>query len=610
MMFTFARDGRPSAGRYVLIFPNGSRVDVPRGELWDVVTEHLPPGWRDGGGMDEGDGSVLAGIPDTAAAISPNALYVARPSEIAQRDVWGASLHTENRDAVLQRWARGERLAPVSAYLSDGGRLYIEDGNHRIQAAAQTDRPVVMRIRAAARYQPRPDDDRISARLLEQLDSRPGLTPNPGRGAYVTNPPWVAEVIAASYETLEDTIPPAWLPRLVELGVQGKRLGAEVIEYGCGVYGCVIPTVDPKVVLKLTTDATEAEFAADFADNLAAPVCVKYRMVIKTRARYEGSRVYLLWRDSAQHVGQMATVLGAEAVAYVRRQWKAGQMAFDAARKHPSTVARFVGAWLKVCASMASQTKFPDLQPLGAGLIKVWQDQHIIFGDIHEGNLGVVDGRWVITDPGNIAVVDGVDLAIDLSGATPTVGDAAELILKAERTGRPSQKLFVVSGIHVPITGEVIPHEQVREMLYDAMPPGFEPGPYFSDWLDFAVVRGLPLHNHGNTVYITTPSDLAKSDIYGRDLYALNTDSVSKAWEDDEAVPAISVEVTSDGRIYVVDGNEALQLAAYNNRLVAVVVKEIDPGWQPPADVKNISRRLLEALPSSVRAKTLMSSHR
>lgn len=602
-MFTFAREGRPSAGRYVLTMSDGEQVAVPRGELWSVVADHLPPGWRTGGGLIDGDGVVLAGIPESSRDISDNALYVARPSEIAQRDVWGSTLSSDHVESVLEGWASGKRLQPVSAFLSEDGRLYIEDGNHRIQAAARTDRPVVLHIRSTARYRPRPDDFRISDRILEQLNAA-AFVPNPG---YVSNPPWVAEIIAASYETLQDTIPAAWLPRLTELGASGERLEAQVIEYGCGVYGCVIPTVDRQVVLKLTTDVTEAEFAAEFAANLAAPICVKYHMVIKTRAKYQGSRVYLLWRDAAEHVGKMKTVLGKEAVSYVLRQWKAGQMAFEAAQKHPATVPRFVGAWLKVCASMVNQTKFPGLQPLGAGLIKVWQEQHIIFGDIHDGNLGMVDGQWVITDPGNIAVVDGVAVDVDPSGASDSAGD---LILRAERTGRPSQKQFIVSGVHVPFTGEVVSHEQVLEMLSDAMPPGFYPGPHFIDWLDLAVVRGVPPHNGGNTVYITTPSALSERDIYGGDLVAPQTDIVSQAWRDNEAVPAISVEIPPDGSIYVVDGNEALQLAAHTDRPVAIVVREFDPGWQPPAYVKNISRRIAAALPSAVRAQTRMSSHR
>jgi streptomycin 6-kinase len=39
------------------------------------------------------------------------------------------------------------------------------------------------------------------------------------------------------------------------------------------------------------------------------------------------------------------------------------------------------------------------------GLEKVWDEQHIFFGDIHTGNVGMVDGQWVITDPGHVAVV-------------------------------------------------------------------------------------------------------------------------------------------------------------------------------------------------------------
>jgi hypothetical protein len=423
--------------------------------------------------------------------------------------------------------------------------------------------------------------------------------------AFVSNPSWVTEIIASSYETLEDTIPANWLPRLVDLGASGERIDAQVVEYGCGVYGCVIPTVDNSVVLKLTTDETEAEFAADFAADLVAPVCVKYHMVIKTRAKHDGNRVYLLWRDSADHVGKMVEVLGKEAAAYVRRQHRAGQMAFEAASNHPTTVARFAAMWVRSCAAMVTQTKFPDLQPLGAGLIKVWEEQRIIFGDIHEGNLGVVNGRWVITDPGNIAVVSDI-----LPEGAIKVTAPADVILRAEPTGRPSKKRFMVSGVHVPFTGEVVSDEQAVELLHDAMPPGFEPGPYLQHWLGFSVIRGIPEHNHPNTVYITTPSELLGTGIYGDDLYAANTDVVSDAWASGRAVPAIAVEIPPDGSIYVTEGNETLQLAAIDNRTVAVVVKEFDPGWRPPEYIRDISQRIAQALPTPLRANTRMSSLR
>jgi hypothetical protein len=39
----------------------------------------------------------------------------------------------------------------------------------------------------------------------------------------------------------------------------GSNLHTE--EYGCGFYGCVMPTRDPDVVLKITNDASEAQFA-------------------------------------------------------------------------------------------------------------------------------------------------------------------------------------------------------------------------------------------------------------------------------------------------------------------------------------------------------------
>jgi hypothetical protein len=426
------------------------------------------------------------------------------------------------------------------------------------------------------------------------------------RHTYVTNPPWVAEIIAGSYETLEDTIPPAWLPRLVDLGSSGQRIEANVVEYGCGAYGCALPTVDPNVVLKLTTDTTEAEFAADFAGGLVAPICVKYHMVIKTGTKHKGSRVYLLWRDAAESVGKLATVLGNEAAAYVRRQHKAGQLAFESAHSYPESVARFIGAWVKSCQAMADQTKFPALQPLGAGLVKVWTEQHIVFGDIHEGNLGLVSGRWVITDPGNIAVVLDVDVDPSLPSAAGPAD--ADIILKAELAGSQSQRLFRVSGVHAPFTGEVVSRDEAHELLEAAMPAGFEPGSGLDPNQDFAVIRGVPTHDAGNIVFIVTPSTLIQSaTIYGGDLHQPYVEEVQKAWAARGRRPAIMLEILPDDTMYVVEGAEALQVAALDDRPVAIVVPEFDPRWRPPAYMRDISSRLAAALPTPVRAATKMS---
>lgn len=227
---------------------------------------------------------------------------------------------------------------------------------------------------------------------------------------FVDNPPWVGQVLADTLKTVQATVRPEWLPALdsVRRG-RGGSMVSKVKEYGCGVYGCVIPTLDPGIVLKLTTDDTEAEFAANVADTLVAPICVGYHMILETKVKHQGRTVYLLWRDSAEQVGKIREEPNGDwAVHFIAKQHAAAQVAFralHAAGMTPETD-RLLVLWAESCEAMARQTNFPDLRELGEGLVEVWGQQSIFFGDIHDGNLGKVNDRWVITDPGNIAVVD------------------------------------------------------------------------------------------------------------------------------------------------------------------------------------------------------------
>ena len=65
--------------------------------------------------------------------------------------------------------------------------------------------------------------------------------------------------------------------------------------------------------------------------------------------------------------------------------------------------------WLETCEKMARQIKVPELRKLGDGLVEVYGANRVFFGDLHEGNFGLVTRngvlQWVITDPGHVAVI-------------------------------------------------------------------------------------------------------------------------------------------------------------------------------------------------------------
>lgn len=246
----------------------------------------------------------------------------------------------------------------------------------------------------------------------------------------VPNPPWATKVIADVYDSLQGMgVPARWMPRLQDVVQVGDdSVNAGVVEYGCGQYGCVYPTLDDKVVLKLTADDTEVEFAAQLAPSLARPICVRYYTVIRPEGAIDKKRsqVYLLWRESADHVGHIDDVFdeqsgsadkGDRALSLINIQHEAAHAAYRAILGHAEgsgrpheIMRRKVALWLETCEAMARQTQVPELRELGDGLVEVYRAQQIVFGDIHAGNLGLVhrtDGdHWVITDPGHVAVVD------------------------------------------------------------------------------------------------------------------------------------------------------------------------------------------------------------
>ncbi len=256
--------------------------------------------------------------------------------------------------------------------------------------------------------------DRIAAAIREL----PVQNPRVSLAAFARNPAWVTSALAEHYELLDDKVPARWLPHLKSVTHSRKHLLAEFTEFGCGAYGCVLATNDPNTVLKVTSDETEAEFAATMANDLVAPICVAYHLVVRLNATYQGAPIHLLWREAADHVGQIQQTLttphesdkGWRARLLIDTQHEAAQRAYAALRegKSAGTCATRIYQWVTSVEAWLAQTKVPELHPLARGILDVWKEQHVLFGDIHAGNLGFVPRRnaWVITDPGNIAVIE------------------------------------------------------------------------------------------------------------------------------------------------------------------------------------------------------------
>jgi hypothetical protein len=230
----------------------------------------------------------------------------------------------------------------------------------------------------------------------------------------ISNPPWVTAVLAKDYEWLEDNIPRNLLPRLRVAKVKGKTLrsmSAQMPEYGCGIYGCVVATLDPRYVLKVTTDPSEAEFAMELAEDLSANVTCNYPSAIATQHdRKKGQPIFYLWRDSAEFVGKIDEYLESvgrdpePALRAIGEQWDAAQVALVKLWDKEDAVAD-IENWARKVQDMGRAD--PSLKYLSDGMLKILKNDRIFFGDVHPGNLGLIRGKILIVDPGNIVKLTG-----------------------------------------------------------------------------------------------------------------------------------------------------------------------------------------------------------
>lgn len=159
------------------------------------------------------------------------------------------------------------------------------------------------------------------------------------------NPPWTDKILTKHWAALEARVGAAWMPvamtevrGVAELREDIKRMQAAADrgmvdpfwvqklydakanllklerqkpkgyrEYGCGHYGCVMPTSTPGLVIKITTDQTEAAFVAAYLSMKpnGRPVgIVPYHKLLAIRSESRLKRpVFVLWREEAQHLG-------------------------------------------------------------------------------------------------------------------------------------------------------------------------------------------------------------------------------------------------------------------------------------------------------------------
>lgn len=115
--------------------------------------------------------------------------------------------------------------------------------------------------------------------------------------------PWVDKALAKVLDRIESEVSPEWAPVPILNAPRGRK---SFEEYGCGHYGCVMPTRTPGVVLKVTSDPSEAWFVAhvlrgqqDETEGLVRYFDVRTLPAEERRGR----PVYAIWRSEAHEIG-------------------------------------------------------------------------------------------------------------------------------------------------------------------------------------------------------------------------------------------------------------------------------------------------------------------
>lgn len=272
--------------------------------------------------------------------------------------------------------------------------------------------------------------------------------------------PWVDRTANAVWSRIVAAAPkPAWVPK--HTTKRGGKVSVE--EYGCGHYGCVMPTDDPEVVCKITSDVTEAVFVAA-ALQLDAPSdmpegIVRYHAVYELPNEHRGRKTFVLWREAANFAGigempaeqraqmskydwdatrglekrlsmfklfaaqvRLASAQQgffenlAEAKRFGNWAWDRGaefevdryaspQQLFDRVLG-PLRGAQRLAMALRMCDLIAEVMENSPGNDLVGNALRYYLEKGLLLADVHAGNVGQVERvtsflGWVITDPGH-----------------------------------------------------------------------------------------------------------------------------------------------------------------------------------------------------------------
>jgi len=279
-----------------------------------------------------------------------------------------------------------------------------------------------------------------------------------GTEAYLENPPWVDRVLNKNFDSIRRRFGEEFLP--IPSTSSSKKKHFE--ELGCGHYGCVLNTVTPGVIIKVTSDPTEAAFvtASQQIGELPEGI-VRYLGVFQVQDEHRGRPIYVLWREEASNVGGLLSerqfsdfrrvinrldafkIYASYARDTIKRSSSASKLLTDSMRleewasdavnyervthlgsrfdyvayKH-EVPSHFKGAYrvayaVQACKWIAQEMENEDIGYLVGGALGFYLEQGILLADVHANNVGQVARPdeytkpiWVITDPGHMVALD------------------------------------------------------------------------------------------------------------------------------------------------------------------------------------------------------------
>jgi hypothetical protein len=122
--------------------------------------------------------------------------------------------------------------------------------------------------------------------------------------------PWVQRTLHTVWDRVAAQVPESWMPRAEP---RGRRRKDVFEEFGCGHYGCVMPTNEPDLVCKLTSDITEARFIARAMTLPPHDGIVEYKGLYALRGEERSAGwghkrpMFILWRTEAFNVGLLTS---------------------------------------------------------------------------------------------------------------------------------------------------------------------------------------------------------------------------------------------------------------------------------------------------------------